>query len=538
MQSITANIVDVKNKKIFYGQLYWQNGIITEIKDIGIEKLGEPYLMPGFIDAHIHIESSMLAPSYFAQEAVKHGTVATISDPHEIANVCGLAGVQWMLDNAAQTPFKFFFGAPSCVPATGFETAGANLGLAETETLLANKNIWYLSEMMNYPGVIYEQAEVIGKLQLAKKYKKPIDGHAPAVRGVDAEKYFSQGISTDHECITYDEAKEKINLGVNIIIREGSAAKNYEALKALIDEHPNQIFFCSDDKHPDDLVQGHINKLVARAIADGFNIWNVLQAACINPILHYKIPVGYLQLNQLADFIVVNNLTTFNIQQTYINGQPLWNGETTLIKDVSINPINNFNIDHINLNQLQYPINTISPPIIEALDGQLITNALYESIKTNNGFYESDTEKDILKMVVVNRYQNAKPAIAFIKNFGLRMGALASTVAHDCHNIIAVGTSDEALLKVINALIDAQGGVAVTHDSQVDIMPLPIAGLMSMQNAQTTAKNYERLHNKALALGSKLKAPFMTLSFMALLVIPELKLSDKGLFNGKQFAFV
>ncbi|MCB0699336.1 MAG: adenine deaminase, partial [Chitinophagaceae bacterium] len=491
-------------------------------------------------DAHVHIESSMLVPSAFAKTAVVHGTVATVSDPHEIANVCGIPGVQYMIDDSKKVPFKFFFGAPSCVPATGFETAGATIDSKGIEELLNNPDIWYLAEMMNFPGVLYADKEVMAKIAAAKKAGKPVDGHAPGLRDDDALKYAAAGITTDHECFAIEEAQDKLLAGMKIIIREGSAARNFEELVPLFKTHPEKLMFCSDDKHPDELVLSHINALVKRAIAAGYDTFDVLRAACINPVLHYGLPVGTLKKGDAADFILVDNLTDLNVNATYINGQKVAEHGTSLIEAVPVNPINNFHAEHKQPENFVIPCNVDNPDIrvIQALDGQLITNLLITKGKVENDRLVSDTENDILKMVVINRYTpDTDVATAFIKNFGLKHGALASTVGHDCHNIIAVGVEDESICKAVNALIDCKGGISVVNGNNIKCMPLPIAGLMSDKDGASVALEYSELDKEAKALGSKLRAPYMTLSFMALLVIPSLKLSDKGLFDGSKFEF-
>ncbi len=520
----------------------------------------EAFILPGFIDAHVHIESSMLIPAQFARLAVVHGTVATVNDPHEIANVCGVAGVEFMIRDGNTVPFKFYFGAPSCVPATHFETAGAYLNSEVVEALLQRDEIKYLTEMMNFPGVLNGDEEVAKKIEAAKKQNKPVDGHAPGLRGKDAKKYIDAGISTDHECFTAEEAKEKLEYGMKIIIREGSAAKNFEALIQLLHEYPDHIMFCSDDKHPDSLVEGHMNDLCKRAVAHGIDVFKVLQAACVNPVEHYKLDVGLLKVGDAADFIVVKDLENFEVLQTYIDGALVAENGKSLIclankGDDSKEPINNFNCAKKTIEDFALWAGKKQTPltIIEALDGQLITNKLEVVSKIVNGKIVSDLENDILKIVVVNRYQNAPVAKAFIKNFGLKRGAIASSVAHDSHNIVAVGVDDESLCKAVNLIIEQRGGISLTagtktvrnqHGISIEetsddlILPLPVAGLMSNEDGYLVAEEYKRLDVAAKALGSTLSAPFMTLSFMALLVIPHLKLSDKGLFDGDAFAFI
>lgn len=535
LMKLQGNIVDIQNKRIFKGEVVIENKRITSI----IEKNHSVnhYILPGFVDAHIHIESSMLVPSEFARLAVTHGTVAMVSDPHEIANVLGIKGVEFMIENGKQTPFKFNFGAPSCVPATTFESAGAVINSGDIKTLLENPDIKYLAEMMNYPGVLFDDAEVLKKIAWAKHYNKPIDGHAPGVLGDDITKYISAGISTDHECFTYDEGLEKLQKGMKILIREGSAAKNFEALIDLLPEHYENIMFCSDDKHPDDLIVGHINQLCARAISKGIDVFKVLQAACINPVKHYNLDVGLLQKGDYADCIVVEDLKDFKTLQTYINGELVFNEGQSLIKSVPFEIPNNFNCNKKQVSDFKFESSAKQIRVIEALEGQLVTNEIIENTLIENGNLISNVENDILKMVVVNRYKNEKPAIAFIKNFGLKEGAIASSVGHDSHNIIAVGVSDEAICKAVNLLIENKGGICAVSDSKEKTVPLPVAGIMSDKDGKTIGKQYAQLDKMAKRLGSKLNAPYMTLSFMALLVIPSLKLSDKGLFDGNDFKF-
>jgi adenine deaminase len=533
---IQGQIVDIENKRIYSGEITVENGKIVSILEK--EHSVKSYIFPGFIDSHIHIESSMLVPSEFAKIAVLHGTVGTISDPHEIANVLGKDGVHYMIENGRKVPLKFHFGAPSCVPATFFETAGAVIDSEQIKELMASADIYYLSEMMNYPGVLFDDEEVMKKIAWAKHYNKPIDGHAPGLRGEPIKKYISAGISTDHECFTHDEAAEKLSLGMKVLIREGSAAKNFEALIDLLPENYENMMFCSDDKHPDDLIVGHINLLCARAVAKGFDIFKILQMACINPVKHYKMDIGLLQKNDAADFIVVEDLTNFKVLKTYINGELVAENGQSFVKHTDFEKPNNFNTSKKEISDFKISVSTSTIRVIEALEGQLITNEIHCEPKFEDGKIVSDVENDILKMAVVNRYQNAKPAIAFIKNFGLKKGAIASSVAHDCHNIVVVGTSDEEICKAVNILIENKGGICAVNGYETKSLALPVGGIMSDKNGWETGKLYQEIDAMSKQLGSNLKAPFMTLSFMALLVIPDLKLSDKGLFSGNSFSFV
>ena len=532
---IQGQIVDIENRRIYSGEVKVENGKIFSV----IEKQhdNKNFILPGFIDAHIHIESSMLVPSEFAKIAVLHGTVGTISDPHEIANVLGKDGVYYMIENGKKVPLKFHFGAPSCVPATFFETAGAVIDSEQIKELMAHPDIYYLAEMMNYPGVLFDDEEVLKKIAWAKHYNKPVDGHAPGLRGEAVQKYISAGITTDHECFTYDEAAEKLSLGMKVIVREGSAAKNFEALIDLLPNHYENLMFCSDDKHPDDLIVGHINQLCARAVAKGYDVFKILQMACINPVKHYNMTVGLLQPNEAADFIVVEDLTHFKVLQTYINGELVAENGQSFVQHIDFEKPNNFSTSPKTLADFRVTTEAKTIRVIEALEGQLITNEIHCSPKIEDGKLVSDTEHDVLKMAVVNRYENAPIALAFIKNFGLKKGAIASSVAHDCHNIVVVGTSDEDILNAVNLLIANTGGICAVNGSAQKSLALPIAGIMSDQNGWEAGRLYQEIDAMAKELGSTLKAPFMTLSFMALLVIPDLKLSDKGLFSGKQFAF-
>lgn len=533
---IQGQIVDIFNKRIFSGEITIENGKISKIEEK--EHSVTSYILPGFVDAHIHIESSMLVPSEFARLAVLHGTVGTISDPHEIANVLGKEGVYYMIENSKKVPLKFHFGAPSCVPATSFETAGAVIDSEDIKELLASPDIHYLAEMMNYPGVLMEDEEVMKKIAWAKHFQKPVDGHAPGLRGESVQKYIAAGITTDHECFTYEEAKEKLDLGMKVILREGSAAKNFEALIDLLPEYYENMMFCSDDKHPDDLVVSHINALCARAIAKGMDLFQVLQVACCNPVQHYNMNIGLLQVGDPADCIVVEDLIHFKVLQTYIDGNLVADNGNSLITKVAIETPNNFTIAEKKVSDFAIHGNTQNIRVIEALEGQLITNEIHGEALLQDGNLVSNVKEDILKMAVVNRYSNQVPAIAFIKNFGLQKGAIASSVAHDCHNIVVVGTSDEEISKAVNILIRNKGGICAVHQEEVKSLALPVAGIMSDQDGWTAGKLYQEIDAMAKELGSNLKAPFMTLSFMALLVIPDLKLSDKGLFSGKKFEFV
>ena len=559
---LTANVIDLFANTITPATIEVAAGRVARITPTGgaAPDPALPYALPGFVDAHVHVESSLLVPAEFARLAVTHGTVATVSDPHEIGNVLGVSGVEYMLRDAARVPFKFCFGAPSCVPATPFETAGAVISAADIETLFRDHpEIGYLAEMMNWPGVLHRDADVLAKIVLAQQYGRPVDGHAPGLTGADARAYAAAGISTDHECFMAGEALDKLAAGMKILIREGSAARNFEALIDLLPEHYEHLMFCSDDKHPDTLVLGHINQLVQRAVARGQHVLHVLRVACRNPVEHYRLPVGLLQVGDPADFIVVDNLQEFNVLQTYINGALVAENGRSLIPAVPIEVVNNFQAPILSEEQLAINIEQrsfnnqgttnqkqatnnqqqIIINAIECFDGQLITARQVLPATIANGQVVADPARDLLKLVVVNRYQPAPPAVAFITGFGLKRGALASSVGHDSHNITAVGCDDARLARAINLVIKAKGGLAVVGDAGEELLlPLPVAGLMSDQDGYQVAAAYAAVDARAKQLGSPLQAPFMTLSFMALLVIPSLKLSDKGLFDGEKFEFV
>jgi len=535
IQKISGNIVDVVAKRIFSGTLHVKNGKIAKIVAESVSE--NQYIIPGFVDAHVHVESSMLIPSEFARLAVCHGSVATISDPHEIGNVLGVKGVKYMIANGKKTPLKFHFGAPSCVPATVFETAGAEITVADVAELLALPEIHYLTEMMNFPGVLFDDPIVLAKIQAAKDAGKPIDGHAPGLMGTEVEKYINAGITTDHECFTKEEALEKLKYGMKILIREGSAAKNFDELISLLDEYPNEIMFCSDDKHPNDLVDGHINILAKRAVAKGCDVMNVLRATSYNIIKHYKMNVGLLQENDPADFCVVTDLKDFVVTKTVIDGNLVAENNKTMIPSVKEVLVNNFNCLPITVDQLRVSSTKGNIKVIEVEDGQLVTKKGVAKLTAVNGFLESDPTQDVLKIVVVNRYFDAPPAVAFVKNFGLQQGALASCVAHDSHNIIAVGVNDEDIVKAINLVVEHRGGVSLANGTEKLVLPLPVAGIMSEKDGYEVANAYQKLDVRSKELGIKLQAPYMTMSFCALLVIPELKLSDKGLFDGNKFEF-
>jgi adenine deaminase len=536
MKKVQGNIIDPLNRELYPGEIHIQNGLIKKIERI--EKVPDHYILPGFVDSHIHIESSMLVPSRFARLAVQHGTVATVSDPHEIANVCGLEGVEYMINDGKRVPLKFYFGAPSCVPATSFETAGDTLSVKDIEQLLDRDDIHYLAEMMNWPGVLERDPEVMAKIKAALDRGKPVDGHAPGLKGAKAARYASAGISTDHECFTRKEAVDKLNEGMLIAIREGSAAKNYEALIDLISEYPGKIMFCSDDKHPDDLLRGHINELVRRTLKRGHKLFDTLHAACVLPVQHYNLGVGLLRRGDPADFIVVDHPSAMNVKETWIDGEMVFGARMVQFDAAAPGQINKFSSRLVNPDDFRFNSDKTLQSVIVAHDGELITGREEVELPSNNGELLPDPDNDILKIAVVNRYRREPPAVGFIKNFGIKNGAIASSVAHDSHNIIAIGSSGWTIADAINLIMQNRGGISAVHGSKKDVLPLPVAGIMSTDSGESVALGYERLTHMSREMGSELQAPFMLISFMALLVIPSLKMSDKGLFDGETFKFV
>jgi len=542
--NISGNIVDIVNSRIYPGTVLVRNGRIEKIDEGGKYNT---WLIPGFVDAHVHVESSLLTPSEFARLAAVHGTVAAVCDPHEIANVLGIEGVEFMIADGGTVPFRFCFGAPSCVPATPFETAGASLGPAEIESLLKRKDVKFLAEVMNFPGVINRDAEIMEKIAIAQKYGKPVDGHAPGLRGEALRKYIAAGISTDHECLAYEEGEEKLELGMSLLIREGSAARDFETLSPLISRYPDWCMFCSDDLHPDALVTGHINELVIKGRSLGIDIFTLLKCACLNPSRHYGLDLGLLRAGDCADFLEVDSLENLNIISTFLKGEPVAeDGNALLTSIISSTSItsghvarpNRFNTGLKRPGDFAVKGGAAAINIIEAADGRIVTGWAREKPRTVDGHLVSDPGRDILKIAVVSRYADAAPATGFIRNFGLKKGAIASSVAHDSHNIIAVGVTDDDICSAVNLVIEDGGGLAAVSDDFREALPLPVAGIMSDDDGYTVAEKYSHLDRLAKNLGSTLSAPFMTLSFMALLVIPRLKLSDKGLFDAELFMFI
>ncbi len=533
--TITGHLIDIHNREIYPAEITVKVNIIEKVERIGSAPL--KYIMPGMVDAHIHIESSMVTPGSFARAAVSRGTTAVVSDPHEIANVLGIRGVRYMIEDASGVPLKFYFGAPSCVPATSFESSGAKIDSAGIKELLELPSVKYLAEMMNYPGVIYNDPEVMKKLEIAKRMKKPVDGHAPGLTGDSLKKYISAGIVTDHECTTIEEAREKILLGMMILIREGSAARNLDELKELYKTDPEKIMLCSDDLHPEMLMNRHINKLVAKLISEGYDLFDVIRSCTFNPAVHYNLECGLLKPGDQADFIITDDYNKMDITETWIDGVKVFDNDKVLFDYAGATAINNFKTSEIKIQDIAVIADGRKLKVIEAFDGDLKTTEKTVAVKRGE-HVRVNLDSDILKIVVKDRYRNLPAAVGFIKGFGLKSGAFASSVAHDSHNIISVGTTDYDIVNAVNEVIKMKGGLAVADGNYKSSLSLPVAGIMSDQPVEEVASAYEQLSEKVRSCGCKMSAPFMTLSFMALLVIPELKLSDQGLFNVREFKIV
>lgn len=541
---IEAQFVDIRQKTIYPARISWnQEGEIIAIEKI--ESAKNLYVMPGFVDAHIHIESTMLHPQNFAKIALKHGTIATVSDPHEIANVLGVQGVEKMIAYSQNLPIDIHYGVPSCVPAAlGLENAGAVIDAEDVAYLFKKYDLKYLAEMMNFPGVIFEDEEVMKKIKIAKDKGKVIDGHAPLLSGEALTKYIHAGISTDHECSNLEEALEKLQLGMKIQIREGSAAKNYEALKELIPNYWEQLMLCSDDTHPYDLKKGHINLYVSRIIKDGFDLWKVLEMTCLNPVEHYALEHGTLQIGDWADFIVVKDLKDFECVSLYRKGELKTDEEIAVLDKEEIIP------NHFELKSFSYEDFIQALPdmesqrkgewsLIEVLEGQIITEKYI--LKAEVSIQEILAQNpEYAMLMVINRYESdLKLSMALVKGFGKMNGALASSVTHDCHNIIVLSRNLQLMYQAIQELIQVKGAlVAVNGDGESAILPLPFGGLMSMSQIEEVDQQYQQLIQLVKAMQIDLTDPFMTLSFLALPVIPKLKLTDLGLFDVENWDFV
>ncbi len=533
MKKISGIIVDPVARRQFPGSLVIDQGCIVDI--MAEPEAKGPFILPGLIDSHIHIESSMLTPAAFAVKAVSHGTVAVVADPHEIANVLGIPGIDFMIDSGGQVPLKFFFGAPSCVPATAFESSGAKLTAHDVAELLRRDDIAFLAEMMNFPGVIGQDPEVVAKLQAAAKMGKKVDGHAPGLHGPDLKAYLQAGISTDHESLSLEECYEKLALGMKIQLRQGSSARNLDDLHPLITSHPGQCMLCTDDLKPADLARGHINLLIQKALSLGHDLFDILQCACVNPVRHYQLGVGLLQKGDPADFIMVDDLDDMEVSATWINGEMVSAKGHALFQASQARALNHFKAAPITAEDLVVRSRGAQMKVIEVTDGQIVTGAGRYPVPANSTIVEADPQGDVLKILVQNRYKPAPPAIAFVHGFGLKQGAMASSIAHDSHNIIAVGCNDKDLTRAVTLLHECGGGISFVDGEEERRVALPIAGLMGFGSCQEMAQQYSELEHRVKENGCQLQTPFMTMAFLALPVIPSLKITDLGLFDVERF---
>lgn len=560
-------MLDVITDSIYPARISVEGGFFKEIVPIVINDDSEldisGIILPGFIDSHIHIESTMLTPAQFAKLAVRFGTTSVVCDPHEIVNVAGTDGIDFMIENSKSVPFNFYFSIPSCVPATCFETSGAILDSETIGELLKKDEAVALGEMMNFPGVINGDGEVLAKLEKAKELGKPIDGHAPLLSGKDLDKYIAEHISTDHECSNFAEAIEKKEKGMKIMVREGSSAKNMEALFDFSDrldywknhesfgKMPNEVlekrihlpifdFIVSDDKHTTDLIKGHLNESIKKAIDLEVSPISAIEMVTVNPSTHYNLNTGAIVKGMQADYVVVDNLNDLNILKTYVAGKCVFDGENVLFDVEETEFKNTFDVSKKESEDFEISCDEPSADVnvIRCFNGELITEAESATLETKNGFVQPDLEEDILKIAVVERYGGNSIANGFITGFNLKKGAIASSVAHDSHNIVVVGTNSEDMANAVNCLIDNEGGFAIVDGDFEDSLALPIAGLMTNEDSHEVAEKLEKLHKTAADFGCKLDSPFMTMSFMALLVIPAIKISDKGLFDCINFEFI
>ena len=534
MKKISGIVVDPVARRQFPGTLVIDQGRIVDILPDPAAK--GPFILPGLIDSHIHIESSMLTPAAFAAKAMCHGTVAVVADPHEIANVLGIPGIDFMIESGKQVPLKFYFGAPSCVPATAFENSGATLDAREVAALLRREDIFFLAEMMNFPGVIGRDPEVMAKLGAAAKLGKRVDGHAPGLRGDALIAYAQAGISTDHESGNLEECYEKLALGMKIMLRQGSSARDFEVLHPLVTSHPGQCMLCSDDLKPTDLARGHINLLVKQGLRLGHDLFDLLQCACVNPVRHYHLGVGLLQKGDPADFIMVDDLEGLEVSGVWINGEMVSDRGQSIFEAAPPVPINRFNAAPLTAGQLQVQARGGRIKVIEVTDGQIVTGVGSHLVPPGSTVVEANPASDLLKILVQNRYAPAPPAIGFVRGFGLRRGAMASSIAHDSHNLIAIGCNDTDLARAVNLLGESGGGICFVQGEEERRMDLPVAGLMGLGSCEEMARNYSGIEQRVKENGCFLQTPFMTMAFLALPVIPALKITDLGLFDGERFA--
>ncbi|MDY4521351.1 MAG: adenine deaminase [Bacteroidales bacterium] len=540
---IKVNYVNVISRSISTAEIKFGD-TIEEINVLKKEPTdGLPYCTPGLIDAHVHIESSMLSPQRFAEMVIPHGSVGVVCDPHEIANVLGEDGVRFMIDDAHKSPLNFYFCIPSCVPSTPFETNGAVFGPIQVRNLV--DECVALAEVMNYPGVVNADPKMMEEIAIAQEAHIPVDGHAPGLMGEDLKKYVAAGVSTDHECYSLSEAKEKIALGMKVLIREGSAARNLDALQSLLKSNPYNVMACTDDAHPDDIRErGHIDKFFLRALEMGISIFDIFQILSVNPVSHYKLDCGLVQVGDKSNFLLLNSLKEFSLRSVILNGQEAYNSVQGLAYDYLPNPLkpNNF-VDRSFTDadfQLVAPSNDPKLRVIVQLKDQIVTQSLvWQSKAKAQAEVKSDIDNDIVKIAVVNRYDAQAPVVnGFIKGTGLKSGAMASSIAHDSHNVVIIGADAQSMRLAAEAIFASKGGIVVVNDNAVaGQLELPIAGLMTNDNFNVVADKYQWLIRTAQEkLGVDLSSPFMSMAFMSLLVIPSLKIGDKCLFDVDTFS--
>ena len=543
-----AQVINVFGGEIIKDAIAISDGIIVgygQYKAKNTIDLKGRYVAPGFIDSHVHIESSMTCISEFAKAVLVHGTTAVAADPHEIANVLGAAGIEYMLKSAEQQPMNIYFTLPSCVPATDMETAGAHLTAEDLQPFFDREKIVALAEMMNFPGVIFRDADVLAKIESARLQKKPVDGHAPGLKEQALYAYIAAGIQSDHECTTAQEAKEKLMAGMYIMVREGTGAKNLQALLPVINAKTSRrMMWCTDDRHPHDLIEdGHIDSIVREAIASGLDPMIAIQMATLNPAEYFGLShLGAIAPGKQADLVVFSDIKKPVIDQVYYRG--VLTAENGRIQDdirfpaaATVPPSIQVELPNIDFS---IPAEKNRVRVIEIVAGQLITHERIEKAAVKNNEAVSDVSRDLLKIAVVERHKGTGSiGKAFVKGFGIQRGALASSVAHDSHNIIIVGATDEDMQAALKAVVQMGGGLAAVLDQKILAeLALPVAGLMSLEPVRSVRDQLDRLIQSSHEMGAELKDPFMMLSFLALPVIPELKLTDRGLIDVNKFEVV
>jgi len=540
--NISESYIGVKDGRI----IYVGGKPIRATKNLDV---GSKFILPAYIDGHVHIESSLVTPSQFALAAIPRGTCCVVADPHEIANVCGVEGIKYMIEDSARTPLKIYFMIPSCVPATNLETSGAKIGLKEIEELKGLKQILGLGEVMNFPGVIKGEEEVMAKIRACEGMV--IDGHAPGLRGEELCAYIAAGVMSDHESVTAEEAMEKISLGMWVMIREGSTAKNLSELAAIVSKGcPERVMLVTDDQHADDLLaEGHLDHVLRRAVEEGIDPVDAVRMVTVKPAEYFGLRrLGGVSPGKCADMVIVDDLKEFKAEMVFIDGRIVAK-EGKYLGSVGRSIVKKEVEKTVHIGELlpadlkvihRGPEGKVETRVIEVVPDQIITNEMLCELPVENGEVLPDLEKDIVKICVVERHrETGRIGKGFVKGFGLKEGALASTVAHDSHNIIAMGVSDDEICRAVNRLREINGGLVAVNGNEVKSeLPLPIAGLMSDRGVEFVAERMDELNKSASDLGCHLRSPFMALSFLALPVIPKLKITDLGLVDVEQMKVV